>query len=428
MKNLGTPILLFFVALTCILFYQSKSDPSILIAKVYLSLGQITGLLGTVLLAFSFILAIRVPLIERFFGGLDIVYKIHHIVGAISFILLLHHPLFIIVDRMPSVIAIQSLIIPGLHFGNTLGMLALFIMIMLMIVTLYVDLPYHVWKNTHNFMGLVILLGSVHAIVIGSDMGRFLPLKILILALCFLACLAYILRRFFPRIITPTYQYRLKALTRNGDVLTLALTAVGKIMPYSPGQYAFVRVMTPELKHEEHPFSIVSIPSDPDLVFGIKILGDFTLKLENILVNTTLEVAGPFGSFGERVLRKNLPTVCVAGGIGVTPFVSLWRYLTSQESQKDRQLSLYHTAKTDDDRIYGQFMTPTTSPVHCYVAYDSKTSGRLTMQSVLPKTYDPKSLLVLLCGPIPMMRSLASQCSTLGIPKKNVIFEEFSFK
>ena len=60
-----------------------------------LSLGRLTGLVGLVLYAVNLVLSIRKPWLEHLFGGLNVVYKAHHITGGLALILLLFHPFFL---------------------------------------------------------------------------------------------------------------------------------------------------------------------------------------------------------------------------------------------------------------------------------------------------------------------------------------------
>ncbi|MCX5903436.1 MAG: ferric reductase-like transmembrane domain-containing protein, partial [Proteobacteria bacterium] len=60
------------------------------------SFGQLSGLIGMTLFALTFVLTTRIKKIENMFNGLDKMYKIHHTMGVISFILILFHPVLLV--------------------------------------------------------------------------------------------------------------------------------------------------------------------------------------------------------------------------------------------------------------------------------------------------------------------------------------------
>jgi len=111
------------------------------------------------------------------------------------------------------------------------------------------------------------------------------------------------------------------------DVVRLALP---RVFDYRPGQYAEVRVLLAgggPLRW--HPFTIASAPHEEQMVFFIKVAGDWTHRLHTLVELARREgdeglevhVRGPFGAPAsctasyERVLL-------VGGGVGCTPFIS----------------------------------------------------------------------------------------------------------
>lgn len=57
--------------------------------------GRASGILGLSLLLLGALISIRVPGFDLWFGGLTRLWKIHHILGAASFLLLMAHPLLL---------------------------------------------------------------------------------------------------------------------------------------------------------------------------------------------------------------------------------------------------------------------------------------------------------------------------------------------
>src|SRR3989339_1142220 len=64
-------------------------------------LAQVTGILGIILLSWSYIISSKNRVIEKLFGGLDKAYRLHHIIGGTAFVLVLNHPLFLVIKSLP---------------------------------------------------------------------------------------------------------------------------------------------------------------------------------------------------------------------------------------------------------------------------------------------------------------------------------------
>ena len=161
---IGTLLIYFSLIVTTILFGVAKVEFASLSPSLWQMGAQLTGLLGLALLSWSFVLSIRHPILERLFGGLDRVYKIHHIVGGVAFLMVLNHPLLLIINSLP-MNSLKLYLVPGTMIDYNAGIFALYLLLLLIVLTLFVDLPYYLWKQTHEWMGVVIMLGAVHGIL-----------------------------------------------------------------------------------------------------------------------------------------------------------------------------------------------------------------------------------------------------------------------
>jgi len=143
----GLAIIVVSYLVTIILYFWAKvTDPA---GDWMVGIIQLSGLLGMISLSWSFILAIRHKILERYLGGLDYAYKVHHVVGGLSLILLLQHPLFLVVRALP-INQLSFYLMPGLRIDYTLGQLALYLMLFLLVLTFYTPLPYRYWKWSHE--------------------------------------------------------------------------------------------------------------------------------------------------------------------------------------------------------------------------------------------------------------------------------------
>jgi ferredoxin-NADP reductase len=99
---------------------------------------------------------------------------------------------------------------------------------------------------------------------------------------------------------------------------------------------------------EEHPFSIATSPS-PDGVISltIKEIGDFTSTVGRIKPGDLAVVHGPFGRFSHVFHSIDNDLVFVAAGIGITPLMSMLRYMRDRRDYRRVLLVYANRGPTD---------------------------------------------------------------------------------
>lgn len=79
-----------------------------------------------------------------------------------------------------------------------------------------------------------------------------------------------------------------------------------------------------------HTFSIVSAPHENCLTIATRLRGSpFKQAMAALPVGASVELDGPFGALTLHKDRKR-PAVLIAGGIGITPFISIMRQATTE--------------------------------------------------------------------------------------------------
>lgn len=391
----------------------------------WLFVSRLLSLLGTTLLTLSFVLSGRWRFIEDWFGGLDKVYRNHHLLGGIAFVFLLHHPLFLILEVLPDIdFAWKYLWLSNLLPYNW-GILSLYFMILMLVFTLLINLPYSLWKKTHEFMGVALLFAGLHIITITSDVSRFLPLRWWMIFLLLLAAYAAIYRRFLYRLIGPKFRYKVKNIAHIGDIYALDMLPVEQKIRFNPGQFVFAQFA--DLGRESHPFSIASGSGEDTLRLVVKILGDYTWQLGSVKEGSEVILWGPYGKFGEGAVGdKDL--IWIAGGIGVTPFLSL----LSDEVQntKTRKIDIFYCVGTENEAVFDQEISLLSAkkPNIIYHQYPSDVCGHLDAQTIIKLCGGLDHKKIMLCGPVSMMNSLAGQLKSVGVKNQDIIFEDFNFK
>ncbi|XP_040852765.1 NADPH oxidase 4 isoform X1 [Ochotona curzoniae] len=130
----------------------------------------------------------------------------------------------------------------------------------------------------------------------------------------------------------------LSVITHPSDVLEIRMFKEN--FKARPGQYIILHCPSVSAL-ENHPFTLTMCPTETKATFGVhlKIVGDWTERFRDLLLPPSshdseilpfiqsrnypkLYIDGPFGSPFEESLNYEV-SLCVAGGIGVTPFASI---------------------------------------------------------------------------------------------------------
>ena len=394
------------------------------------SLGQLTALLGMAIFSITLILSARVKFLEKYLGGQNNAYVNHHYLGTLSFVLLVFHPLFLIIRF--SLISLST----ALGFINPLeqdpsvlfGTMSLLLMIISLFFTFYRNLPYQIWKQTHRFLGLAFFFGGLHMFFIESDVSRYAPLKIYLEFLVFLGVISLLYRVVFRKLLVKTYSYIVTdIIEQSHGIYEIILKAENKKIKYKTGQFAFVNFYSKALSREIHPYTITSEPGSDKLSFVIKELGDYTNKLKNLKIGDTAKIEGPYGLFtlDSSYSRKQ---VWIAGGIGITPFLSMARGLVNGNNINSAKYSidLYYSVKTEDEFVFLDELREISKKTGQIRVFDivSERDGFVTADIVANKSGNIND--VYICGPQGMMQSLREQFQSMKILSKYIHTEEFA--
>lgn len=415
-----TPVLLWLIAMP--LDWDGAQN-------ILQSLGKLAGLSGMALFAWAVILSARFKVYNRMFHGLDNTYRAHHNIGSMAFILLLLHPLFLTMRYfLISPNSAFEFLKPNLLSPfRVLGSIALFGMALAMIVTLYIKVSYKYFILAQRTLGLILFIGAVHAVFVGgSDLGfnsnGIISLQIYFGLLIVMALIVYVYRSIFHGNFAKFYEYKLDNIRKSGSIYEIILSPVSDKLNFIPGQYAFIKQDSKGLLGESHPFSMSSSPSDKKLTFGIKALGDFTTALESAEIGSVFKVDGPYGTFSNKVV-KNPRQVWIAGGIGVTPFVSM-----AKSADESQQIDLYYALKTKQDAFYLSELEALDKQKGNFklITYFEDKDGYLTTDAIFDKSKNLNDANFMICGPSAMMKSMKKQLKQKGVKSKNINTEEFN--
>lgn len=389
------------------------------------SFGQITGLLGMMLFALNLVISNRSIFFDKIFSGLHNFYNAHKWLGSLSFSFLLFHPIFLVIKYLSiSFYDAAMFLLPGSNFAVTMGIFSLLLMIVLLSVTLYFKIKYHIWMFSHKFMILVFVFAILHVLFISSDISRDVFLKFYILFFSILGLISGFYRSFLRFIFNKDFKYIIKNISiLNNNVVDIEMESEKEIMSFKPGQFIFIKFIGEGISSESHPFSISSSSKDSNLKITVKYLGDFTSTLNNLKAGMKAEIEGPFGEFFEN--RKNKKEIWLAGGVGITPFLSLARSLDVVKND----IYLFYCLRDPNEAVSSkelQDLSLSNNKFH-FITWCSNEKGMINADEISKLTNGTIDTDIYLCGPPPFMKGLEGQLISKGVSKSDIYFEEFNF-
>lgn len=126
------------------------------------------------------------------------------------------------------------------------------------------------------------------------------------------------------------HTYKIHSIDNFQSHTLLTLAPVNEPMRFLPGQYATIRSYQGLNSTPARCFSVVSSPDEATLQMAFRRSGAFTSLLSTLLIGDKVKVQGPFGEF--TITDRRQPAIFLAGGIGVTPFISMMRHAQRQET------------------------------------------------------------------------------------------------
>jgi predicted ferric reductase len=119
--------------------------------------------------------------------------------------------------------------------------------------------------------------------------------------------------------------------------------------------------------------------------------------------------------------------VLLAGGIGITPFLSMVEN-EDFRAGKYNKAHLFYSVQVPEEAYYHDEITELgvkEEYLH-YIPHSSDSEGYLTPEVIADRVGDLKAKVYLICGPKVMMDSLREQLMEAGVPFEQIFTEDFS--
>jgi ferredoxin-NADP reductase len=188
------------------------------------------------------------------------------------------------------------------------------------------------------------------------------------------------------------------------------------------GQATDVSINTKELLLEKRPFTFTCINADPYLEFTIKIYpshNGITNELGKLKKGDELIIRDVWGA-----INYKGKGVFIAGGAGVTPFISIFRDLQSKNEISGNKLVFAN--KTKSDIILEAEFKALLGESFINILSDEKADGYFhgrIDEAFLSAAVHDFSQNFYVCGPPPMMDAVMKQLASLGAVENSITLE-----
>jgi ferredoxin-NADP reductase len=192
---------------------------------------------------------------------------------------------------------------------------------------------------------------------------------------------------------------------------------------FTPGQATEISINKDGWTEQARPFTFTCLPGDDYLEFTIKTypankgVTNELLKLKTDDELILHEVFGAISYKGEGMF--------IAGGAGVTPFISIFRYLQSKNKIGNNKLLFANKTKADIilEKEFNGLLGKNFINILSGEKVEGFAYGQIT-KDFLKEYVNDFTKHIYLCGPPPMMDAVLKQLSALGIDENIIIVEE----
>lgn len=222
-----------------------------------------------------------------------------------------------------------------------------------------------------------------------------------------------IVKKYLARIVTIN--------TRIEGVYSLEIESLSKPFKYYPGQFLHLTMdeyNPAEQWPESRCFSMQSNPGEKNIRITYAVKGMFTQKMEQSLkVGSEVWLKLPYGElFIKPHNKKN--TVFIAGGTGITPFLSLFTYATFNSYENPR---IYLGFKSPSHNIYDGELN-NLNIFHKKIFYETK-DGPLDIRKIFDENRADCDYFI--SGPPLMLKSFRDYLLTIGVHINSILTDDW---
>ena len=393
------------------------------------------GYAGLAMMGLQFGLTARFRYVTEPWGE-DVIYHFHRQISLIAVALVIAHPIILFIVRPELIVLLNSFTAPWRARFAAVSVYSLIALVIMALWRVKLKIRYETWHITHILLALIAIAAGI-AHMIGWAFYLVSPWK---RALWICMTIFWIGLLFYIRIIKPLFQlrrpYRIAEIRKErGDTTTLIMQPEGHSgFRFTPGQFGWLTVWGSPFKITGHPFSFSSSAAAPDgrVDMTIRNLGDFTSTIHTLPVGKRVYLDGPYGAF--TVGHPADMHVLIAGGIGITPMMSIVR--TFADNGDKRPVILLYGSKDWETVTFREELETLKKQLDLTVVHVLRNPpadwtgerGHITAEVFrrhLPPPYADHEYFI--CGADVMMDSIEKALDELHVPMSKYHSERYSF-
>ena len=393
------------------------------------------GYSGLAMMGLQFGLTARFRYVTEPWGE-DVIYHFHRQISLIAVALVIANPIILFIVCPELLALLNSIRAPWRARSAALSTYSLIALVVMALWRTQLKISYETWHFTHLALAVVaVAAGIVHMVGWGYYLGDPVKRALWIGLTCFwIGLLLYV------RIVKPLFILRRPYLVsevrkERGDTWTLVMQPDGHPgFRFRPGQFGWLTVWGSPFKITGHPFSFSSSAAVTNgrVEMSIRNLGDFTSQIHKVPVHRRVYIDGPYGAF-----TMGNPAdmhVLIAGGVGVTPMMSMIRTLADQGDK--RPVILFYGSKDWESITFREELETLRARLDLTVVHvlenppDDWTGERgfvtaEVFRRHLPPPYSDHEYFI--CGPDVMTDAMESTLGKLGVPLSKYHSERYHF-
>ncbi len=393
------------------------------------------GYAGLAMMGLQFGLTARFRCITKPWGD-DLIYHVHRRLSIIGVALVVVHPLILFVVQPQFLALLNTFTAPWRARFAALSTYSLIAIVVMAVWRKKLKLSYETWHISHMLLAVAAVAGGVIH-MIGWGYYLVIPWKRALwigMSVFWVGLLAYV------RVIKPLFLIRrpyrvVEVREERGDTHTLVMLPEGHPgFRFAPGQWGWLTVWESPFKASGHPFvfSSSAAVSDGRVEMSIRNLGDFTSTIRTIPAGKRVYLDGPYGSF--TVGDTPALHVLIAGGVGISPMMSIIRTFADRGDQ--RPVILVYGSRDWESVTFREELEILKPRLNLTIVHvledppDGWTGEKGCIATVLLKRHLPLPYAdheYFICGPDIMMDAAENILDELGVPISRYRSEPPSF-
>lgn len=391
------------------------------------------GFVGLSMMGLQFILTARFKGIAAPFGT-DAMLQFHRQAGLVACVFVLGHVGVLVALRPQNLSFFDPSVNLPRAFALVTVLIALTLLVALTLLRKRLRIPYEWWRLTHGLLALLVLLISLaHVLMVGRYVAG--PIKQAVWIAFTAGAMGLLL---FPRVVKPWLlikrPYRVTSVTRAAPRTWIVdVQADGHDgLSFKAGQFAWLSLGKSPFSLQQNPFTFAgSAVQQGRYTFAIKELGDFTSRIGQVQPGARAWLDGPYGAFMLGVDASSV--VMIAGGIGITPMLSILR--TMKDQADPRSATLVYGAGEEPGLAFKAELEELAASLNLTLVFvlerpqagwsgESGLVDRALLERRLPD--DTPGTQYLICGPEPMMNTAEKALMARGVPFRRRHSERFN--